>query len=348
LDPALVAFLPDHSSTSWPKIRQAGRFCVNILAAGQEPVCRAFASKAPDKFAGLRWRPGNSGAPVLDGVVAWIECELEAVYPAGDHDIAIGRVSDLQLGEPTLPLVFFEGGYGRFEPMSRASADADLFDVLRFVDPGRAEMERLAQDLGVECVAGALVGDEIVHVASAGTPAEGDAGLQVGIRVGRRSPLAPPLGMSWLPWSDERVVADWFARSDATFSEDETEAWRHALRRVQEHGFWIRLGGASETQFDNDMAALSAALDPRQRRSAFHELFDGHLTEEYAQPELLADSEYEVRSMSAPVFDEDGRQRYALILFGLPPSLTGADIARTGRRLIAGCELAGRAIPTNR
>ena len=70
LDPPLVAFLPAKQSTSWPKIQAAGRFCVNILAAGQEPLCRVFAAKAVDKFAGVGWRPAPSGAPVLDGVVA--------------------------------------------------------------------------------------------------------------------------------------------------------------------------------------------------------------------------------------------------------------------------------------
>src|SRR3954468_20304627 len=165
LDPPLVGFLPAPSSTSWPKIREAGVFCVNILAHEQEPICRVFASKAPDKFASVPWRPAASGAPILDGVVAWIDCDLDAVHPAGDHDIVVGRVRDMQPLEHNLPLVFFEGGYGRFQPLSRAAADADLFDVLRFVDPARQEMERVAAELGVECVAGAIVGDEIVHVA---------------------------------------------------------------------------------------------------------------------------------------------------------------------------------------
>jgi flavin reductase (DIM6/NTAB) family NADH-FMN oxidoreductase RutF len=53
LDPALVAFLPDKSSSSFPKIREAGRFCVNVLAATQESVCRSFATKGTDKFAGI-------------------------------------------------------------------------------------------------------------------------------------------------------------------------------------------------------------------------------------------------------------------------------------------------------
>src|SRR3712207_5252978 len=79
LDPPLVGFLPDKRSTTWPKIRAAGHFCINVLSADQESVCRAFATKGGDKFADLTWRSAGSGAPILDGVVAWIDCDLDAV-----------------------------------------------------------------------------------------------------------------------------------------------------------------------------------------------------------------------------------------------------------------------------
>jgi flavin reductase (DIM6/NTAB) family NADH-FMN oxidoreductase RutF len=340
LDPPLVGFLPDHASTSWPKIRAAGRFCVNILGADQEPVCRAFAAKAPDKFAGLGWRPGPTGSPILDGAVAWIDCDLDTVHPAGDHDIVIGRVSELGLGNPSLPLVFFEGGYGRFEPLSRAAADADLFDVLRYVDPGRPEMERIARELSVECVAGAIVGDEIVHVASAGTPSGG----QPAVRVGMRSPLAPPLGMSWLPWAAEADVRRWLARAPTPLSPEQAGAWCAALDRVRGHGYWIRLGGPTQREFDARIARLSAIADSRRRRSVFHELFGPGLTDEYGQPDLAPHTAYEVRAMSAPVFGPGGHARYALILFGLPPRMSGAEIAHCATRLRVACDAAGKGL----
>ena len=68
LDPPLVAFMPDRSSTSWPRLRDSGSFCVNILGSDQESVCRAFAARGGDKFAELSWQPASSGSPVLDGV----------------------------------------------------------------------------------------------------------------------------------------------------------------------------------------------------------------------------------------------------------------------------------------
>jgi flavin reductase (DIM6/NTAB) family NADH-FMN oxidoreductase RutF len=114
LDPPLVAFFPGKGSTSWPRIEAAGAFCVNILSDDQEDVCRRFASKDDDKFAGLGWSPATSGSPLLDGVLAWIDCDIESVTEAGDHWCVIGRVRDLAVGHEGAPLIFFRGGYGRF------------------------------------------------------------------------------------------------------------------------------------------------------------------------------------------------------------------------------------------
>ncbi len=114
LDPPLVAFFPDRGSSSWPQIETAGSFCVNILAEAQEVVCRRFASKCDDKFAGLGWKPAGSGSPLLDGVLAWIDCDVESVTEAGDHYCVMGRVRDLGVGQDGGPLLFFRGGYGRF------------------------------------------------------------------------------------------------------------------------------------------------------------------------------------------------------------------------------------------
>lgn len=114
LDPPLVAFLPDKSSTSFPKIRTADGFCVNVLSSDQEDLCRAFAVRGGDKFAGVDWKPTTSGAPRLEGVAAWVDCELESIIEAGDHYIVIGRVLELQASGADLPLVFFRGTYGHF------------------------------------------------------------------------------------------------------------------------------------------------------------------------------------------------------------------------------------------
>ena len=115
LDPPLVALCPARTSTSWPAIRDSGSFCINVLSAAQKSVCDAFARSGGDKFAGLDWHPGVTGSPVLDGVVAYVDCDLEAEHDAGDHTIAIGRVRDLGVLDAESPLLFFRGGYGSFQ-----------------------------------------------------------------------------------------------------------------------------------------------------------------------------------------------------------------------------------------
>jgi flavin reductase (DIM6/NTAB) family NADH-FMN oxidoreductase RutF len=117
LDPPLVAMCPGSAILSWPSIRDAGVFCANILAHDQEALCRRFATRGVDKFQGIGWRPSHAtGSPVLDGVLAWIDARIEAIHQAGDHLIVVGRVVDLEVNREASPLLFYRGGYGRFEP----------------------------------------------------------------------------------------------------------------------------------------------------------------------------------------------------------------------------------------
>lgn len=115
LDPPLIALCPGKTSTSWPKLREAGKFCINVLAADQKAVCDTMAKSGIDKFASIPWRTGTTGSPIIAGVIAWIDCEVEAEHEAGDHTIAVGRVVDLGVDAPEKsPLLFFQGRYGLF------------------------------------------------------------------------------------------------------------------------------------------------------------------------------------------------------------------------------------------
>ena len=116
LDPPLVLFCPQKSSSSWPLIEASGGFCANILSSEQEDVCRVMASKSDDKFAGVGYRPGASGSPVLADVLGFIDCTIERVHDEGDHFVVIGRVLELDAADEGLPLIFYRGGYGRFAP----------------------------------------------------------------------------------------------------------------------------------------------------------------------------------------------------------------------------------------
>lgn len=111
LDPALVGFCVDRSSGSWARMSGSGSFCVNVLGAHQEDVCRVFAMSGEDKFLGIGWKPAESGSPLLDGVLAWIDCALEDTHDGGDHHIVVGRVLGLGVADEGEPLVFYRGGY---------------------------------------------------------------------------------------------------------------------------------------------------------------------------------------------------------------------------------------------
>ena len=113
LEPPLIAVCPGKVSTSWPRIRDTGHFCINVLGEDQQDVSDVFAQSG--KVADIGWRTGDSGAPILNGVLAYVDCELQAEHDAGDHTIAVGRVMDIDILDATRgPLLFFRGGYGHF------------------------------------------------------------------------------------------------------------------------------------------------------------------------------------------------------------------------------------------
>lgn len=112
LEPLLVGFCATRSSSTWPVIREVGAFCVNVLADDQELLSRRFGASGVDRFADVTWQPSASGAPRLDGALAWIDADIDQVHEAGDHDICVARVVDLAVARETGPLVFYRSGYG--------------------------------------------------------------------------------------------------------------------------------------------------------------------------------------------------------------------------------------------
>ncbi len=118
LEPPLIALCPGKGSSSWPLIRASGSFCINLLKLEQKPVCDTMAQSGGDKFSDIAWRTGATGSPIIDGVLGYVDCNLEAEHDAGDHTIAIGRVQDFQILEDAAsPLLFFRGAYGDFSPV---------------------------------------------------------------------------------------------------------------------------------------------------------------------------------------------------------------------------------------
>ena len=113
MNPPLVSFSVMSRSYSYPKIRQAGRFAVNILSGEQINISNKFARQSADKWHGVEWQESPLGNPIIDGSLHWLDCEIHAEHTAGDHLIVIGEVKALNLQEMTAtqPLLYFKGQY---------------------------------------------------------------------------------------------------------------------------------------------------------------------------------------------------------------------------------------------
>jgi 3-hydroxy-9,10-secoandrosta-1,3,5(10)-triene-9,17-dione monooxygenase reductase component len=111
LEPALVTFSPARTSSTWPLLRRAGRFTINILPADHQHLAAQFARSGTDKFAGVDHSPSPLGNPVLDGALAWVDCELHQEYDGGDHTIVVAAVHALSARTDVDPLLFFKGDY---------------------------------------------------------------------------------------------------------------------------------------------------------------------------------------------------------------------------------------------
>ncbi len=137
LDPPLVLFCPGKSSRSWASIAGTGHFCVNVLAEDQRELSTVFGRSGADKFATCSWRTAASGAPVLDGVLTWIDCAVEEVRDGGDHHVVIGRVLELGPVRDAQPLLFYRGRYTATDSAAETQPNA-LLDNL-FTWPRHAD-----------------------------------------------------------------------------------------------------------------------------------------------------------------------------------------------------------------
>ncbi len=113
IDPPLVSVCMQHSSTTWPTLRERPRLGLSVLAEGQDAECSRLASKKGNRFAGTATTVASDGALFVDGATLWLDCTIHAEVPSGDHDIVLLNVHGIRADPDTPPLIFHGSRFRR-------------------------------------------------------------------------------------------------------------------------------------------------------------------------------------------------------------------------------------------
>lgn len=113
LDPPLVSFCVQNTSTTWPKLKNVRALGISVLGESHDDAARTLAAKTGDRFADLETVSNNSGAVFIQGTSVWLETVIEQLIPAGDHTIVVLRVSDVQVDADVAPIVFHRSVFRR-------------------------------------------------------------------------------------------------------------------------------------------------------------------------------------------------------------------------------------------
>jgi DNA-binding IclR family transcriptional regulator len=185
------------------------------------------------------------------------------------------------------------------------------------VDYARDEMRRLSDELGVQCVASAAIGEEIVLLGRSGDPEP----LGLSVQVGQRLPLVPPLGTVFLAWSGPDEIDRWLRHLGPGAADEQLARYRRAVAAVRRRGYSIGLD------------ASRAHAGPRPLRDAAVEVVAEVPHEEYILLELEHSASYRLSHIAAPVFGADGRVALALTLMGFRHQLTAEQVPEHAERL---------------
>lgn len=320
LDPPLIAFFPMSSSKSFARLRTADTFCVNVLAWDQEPLCRKLATGGDDKFDDVAWRPAPLGSPILADAVSWIECTFEDIREAGDHYIVLGRVREFSVQRATLPLLFFQGGYGRFSLGSFVAAPSpDLIQAAQLAEVIRREVEQLSAEFGINCSVVARIGWDSVQVLAAN-----DGDLTAPAPLGHRQPLIPPFGAIFMADAPQQEIDDWLGRAPDR-SAERRELNSTLLDRVRERGY--SLLSAEPDALSRHEAVLreyelSGGL-PRQDRVVRQTTSD---LAELFTPDVVPGERYDLASVVVLIPTRITQPPMALRMTGLPVSMPAEQV----------------------
>jgi flavin reductase (DIM6/NTAB) family NADH-FMN oxidoreductase RutF len=114
LDPPLILFCVDREASMYKSLGETTGFIVNILSESQEPLARRFSGPDPNRFDGIGYERGLTGAAILDDVLGYLECRRIEFHSGGDHRIYVGEVEVARSREGR-PLLYYRGGYAQLE-----------------------------------------------------------------------------------------------------------------------------------------------------------------------------------------------------------------------------------------
>lgn len=259
MDPALVGFFASAASGSYTRVSECDAYAINVLSYAQEEVCRALSRRSVrDKLNDIPCSEAPLGSPIIDGAVAWFECTNAARLTIGDHDLVVGALQSMDIPNPVLPLVYFQGSLGQFRSTSFVlSGEEALLPAVGSVERARPLLEQLASALDREVVVFTRLGEEIVAIASAGEQPDRAAGI-----LGRRFPFAPPFGALLL--ESEADTEAWLSRARGA---SEPDHWRERLSRARSREASLALLSAGHRSFDEVVEQFSrGGHTPQVRR----------------------------------------------------------------------------------
>ena len=259
--------------------------------------------------------------------MSWIECTFEQIREAGDHYIVLGRVHELAVERSTLPLLFFQGGYGQFAPGSFIAApDPDLIQAAQLAETIRSEVADLSAEFAVNCSVLVKLGEDAVQVLAANQGSVAEP-----FPLGHRQPIIPPLGAVFLVDSAPAEVDAWLRRAPDD-SQDRRDLYRALLEKVRQRGCSIL---AAEPELLQRHQAVLSAFElshhlPRQERAV------RQATAELAGlfcPDLVPGERYDLASIVVPVPTRADLPQLAIRFPGLPAAVPTEEIVLGARRL---------------
>lgn len=115
LDPPLVSFCVQNTSTTWPKLKDLPALGISVLGEDHHQAARTLAAKTGDRFAGMETESRGNGAVFIHGTSVWLETSITQLVPAGDHTIVVLQISDIVTNPDVAPIVFHRSAFRRLE-----------------------------------------------------------------------------------------------------------------------------------------------------------------------------------------------------------------------------------------